>query len=293
VLTVPASTLEEGDVMGSSRLSRAARGAPTVAAWFEQWPRVADVLGTRSQKTIEHTLNMASPFAEEFGDMTWEELGRQRLVFWAASHQGTIRWARTILQDAVTAGLVDTNPLQGIRQPRSTFKVTPPTAEEVALLADHAGALGPMVLCAAYSGLRAAELRALQGVDLWVADDELGRIYVRDGKGGKPRVSLLFEPGLSAALESKGDRVSYVFRRRYRAWDSNAMKHAWLRARAEVGLTTRFHDLRHFHATWLLDRGATADDVAVQLGHSSPALIYSTYGHPSREKALGRLAAIA
>lgn len=41
----------------------------------------------------------------------------------------------------------------------------------------------------------------------------------------------------------------------------------------------RFHDLRHSFATWALARGFSATDVAAQLGHSSPALVWSTYAH--------------
>jgi integrase len=56
----------------------------------------------------------------------------------------------------------------------------------------------------------------------------------------------------------------------------------------------RWHDLRHFHATWLLDRGASVLDVAIQLGHRDGGeLVRRRYGHPSSDLALGRLAAVA
>jgi hypothetical protein len=65
----------------------------------------------------------------------------------------------------------------------------------------------------------------------------------------------------------------------------------WCEARAKVGLPElRFHDLRHFHATWLLDQGASDMDVAIQLGHRDGGVqVRRTYGHPSRERALARL----
>ena len=40
----------------------------------------------------------------------------------------------------------------------------------------------------------------------------------------------------------------------------------------------RFHDLRHTCAVWLLMEGQTVHEVAAYLGHSSPALVLSTYG---------------
>jgi len=41
----------------------------------------------------------------------------------------------------------------------------------------------------------------------------------------------------------------------------------------------RFHDLRHTRASLLLSRGTPIHDVAAQLGHSTPALVMTTYGH--------------
>jgi len=58
---------------------------------------------------------------------------------------------------------------------------------------------------------------------------------------------------------------------------------AWGELRAllrDAGLPlVRFHDLRHSFATLALARGFSAVDVAAQLGHSSPSLVFSTYAH--------------
>ncbi len=42
---------------------------------------------------------------------------------------------------------------------------------------------------------------------------------------------------------------------------------------------TRFHDLRHATATFLLAQGFTLEDVKNLLGHSSIVLTSNTYGH--------------
>jgi integrase len=42
---------------------------------------------------------------------------------------------------------------------------------------------------------------------------------------------------------------------------------------------TRFHDLRHAAATFLLAQGMTLEDVKNLLGHSSITLTSNTYGH--------------
>jgi len=53
----------------------------------------------------------------------------------------------------------------------------------------------------------------------------------------------------------------------------------------------QLYELRHFGLTRLLELGGWRNvmDVCVQAGHRSPALLYSTYGHPDKAKAITRL----
>jgi len=69
--------------------------------------------------------------------------------------------------------------------------------------------------------------------------------------------------------------------------------YAWRSVRAAAGLPeTRWHDLRHFCATQLLELGLSHFDVSVQLGHEDGgALVMARYGHPSKEAARERLLA--
>ena len=54
----------------------------------------------------------------------------------------------------------------------------------------------------------------------------------------------------------------------------------------------RWHDLRHFTATQLLEMGLSHFDVSVQLGHEDGgALVMARYGHPSTDRARERLLA--
>jgi integrase len=48
--------------------------------------------------------------------------------------------------------------------------------------------------------------------------------------------------------------------------------------RAGMG-KTRFHDLRHSHASQLLDQGENLKVIQERLGHSTPAFTLSVYGH--------------
>ena len=55
----------------------------------------------------------------------------------------------------------------------------------------------------------------------------------------------------------------------------------------------RFHHLRHFCATQLLERGLDHFAVSVHLGHEDGgALVMARYGHPSKDAARGRLRAL-
>ena len=54
-----------------------------------------------------------------------------------------------------------------------------------------------------------------------------------------------------------------------------------------VGVNYRLHDLRHHHATALIEAGVNIKAVQARLGHSSPSLTLSVYAHvsPGMDKA--------
>lgn len=209
----------------------------------------------------------------------------------------------------------------------SVRRVVPPTEEQVAALADAMpGVLRAFTLTAAYSGLRLeVEVAALlaDDVDRRERIPPPGRLHmsahphatrqptcllhVRSGKGprangglGKERWAVLFEPGRTALLET-AHPYGHLFRNaRGYPWTRKAVNKAWCRARADVGLEwVQFRDLRRFHASWLLDRGVSEMDVALQLGHTdrfgrpNTDQVRKTYGWPDSMKALARVAAAA
>jgi len=54
-----------------------------------------------------------------------------------------------------------------------------------------------------------------------------------------------------------------------------------------LSLEIRFHDLRHFHASLLIDAGLTPVEVATRLGHTSPSFTLDTYAHLFRKESTG------
>lgn len=279
------SHVSEEDARAAVSAARmGALSAESVGSWFERWPRLALGVRQRSPATIEHTVARSRPFVDRFGRRPLTLLARSELVAWSIESPSSLRYARTVLADAVWAGVLESNPLSGIRSSAVELRVDPPTVADVERLVARAWAFGlpgAMIGIAAYSGLRLSEVAALEARDVLLGGR---RLSVRCGKGGKARVSLLFRPELAAEVP---------FRRPIsrRAWDRRAINRCWVRLRDDVGLPEcRFHDLRHFHATWLWDAGVAPHDIAAQLGHADGGeLVRRRYGHPSADAALGRV----
>jgi integrase/recombinase XerD len=264
-----------------------------VGDWYRLWPAYARRQG-RSQETIDRTLKGVWEFAVRNGRADIDKLDAQRLVAWSLSRPGDVRYVKTFLNDAVAAGAANTNPMASIRTPAPENKEFHlPSEDEVYAMADAMEWAGhrKIVLVAAFSGLRVSELCALgwAGVAL---GGRLPLLRVLKGKGGKDRSAVLFSP---EALP-EGPQMGSVF-----GTTAPRVQKLWAKARRDEGMPEnfRFHDLRRFHATWLLDRGASDLDVAVQLGHfdargvPNAELVRRVYGRPSTGAALDRLQALA
>ena len=177
----------------------------------------------------------------------------------------------------------------------SQLLIVPPEPAEVALLASAMPTEGltAFVLTAAYSGLRLSEVANLRDTDI-TERDGVRMVHVRNGKGGKERYSVLLDP----AVPHLPDRSGFLFRNEAgRRYDRKLVNKKWMTARQRTGLSYRFHDLRHYFATYALDHGCTDLDVAVALGHTdrwgrpNTELVRRVYGHANPEKALRRIAA--
>jgi len=70
----------------------------------------------------------------------------------------------------------------------------------------------------------------------------------------------------------------------------DSVSHAFTRIAGKAGINgVRFHDLRHTHATPMLQQGVHPKIVSERLGHGSIAITLDTYSHviPGLEKAAG------
>jgi integrase len=269
--------------------------------WLKEWPRRAS--GTKRQYT-----RAARRFAVEFGPTPLGDVERLSARTWALTVPRYVSGiVRTMYEDARNVGLVETNPFDNLRLPATERKsqIVPPTLEEYAELLKATtvlGGYGPefkaLIQFAAWTGVRTGELQALQWEDIGTETIWVRRARQRDGnhkmpKNGKAReIAFLPTARVLDAVPRRPD--PFVFHSpRGKELDQGSMFYAWREVRATAGLRrVRFHDLRHFCATQLLEMGLSHFDVSVQLGHEDGGkLVMERYGHPSQDAARERLLA--
>lgn len=157
-----------------------------------------------------------------------------------------------------------------------------------------------MIQFSAWTGVRAGELHALQWGDIGAETIWIRRARKRDGSLGLPKNGqerkIAFVPP-ARVLDDVPRRAAspFVFHSpRGNPLAQGSHHYAWRPLRAAAGLPNmRWHDLRHFCATQLLELGMTHFDVSVQLGHrDGGALVMERYGHPWEDAARARLLAV-
>jgi len=137
-----------------------------------------------------------------------------------------------------------------------------------------------LMLSLAYAaGLRVSELVSLRVKDL---DFDSSLLHIRNGKGGKDRVSLLPDKLKSTlnVLTLDNDKNSYVFKSRCGGClTTRSVQKVFSRALLKSGVKkdATFHSLRHSFATHLLENGVDIRHIQKLLGHSDikTTLVYT------------------
>lgn len=182
-------------------------------------------------------------------------------------------------------------------------------ALEISGAAEH---FAQAIIVAAYTGVRLGELLALEWIDVDGDELQVTKQRRRDGgtgstKNGHDRTALILPQAIEALQQVAGPQrvhdapssIEDMAGFRYRIFDYSRREHTrvWgeVRSRTAHRIDERFagirwHDLRHFYATTLIDMGASDLDVALQLGHRDGGkLVRERYGHPSPARARERL----
>ena len=220
---------------------------------------------------------------------------------------------RAVLNTAVEWGVIDNNPIAGIKQRRTDQ--SPPirtiSEEEEGRLrralrardaqyrkkrgnaniwrkqrrydlhpehGEYVDHLEPVVLLALNTGMRRGEILHLRWSDI-----KQDNITVR-GEGSKNEQSRMIplNEEVQSILESWHNNSEWVFPGTGES-PLTTIKRSWANIRKEAQLpTVRFHDLRHTFATRLLQRGADIKTVSVLLGHQDIA-VTARYLHATDE----------
>jgi integrase len=216
---------------------------------------------------------------------------------------------RRVLNRSVDARAIRRNPAHDVDAPLSRGEeMVFLSHEQVRKLANVIEPpYGIVVLFAAYTGLRAGEIWALRVRNLRMLERRVEVLESLNDAGG----ALRFQPPKGKAFRSVSmpeflverlaehlsDRPampeSFVFtaprggpvrhRNFYRRTFRPAVADLAARTNASgtplIPARTRFHDLRHTYATFLIAEGAPAKAIAVAMGHKGITVTMDRYGH--------------
>jgi integrase len=281
---------------------RAAQAQPVLEDWIATW-----VL-THGPEWAISTLDERSLAADALilptlGRLRIDEITRLHIREWRSTllQQGVTpyRANRTVsilsaaLGAAVDDDLLFANPCRGLKKlPETPSRRTPATLDEVeriraAMRGENAERNRAVVSLLAYAGLRPSEVSTLAWDDVFPAT-----LVVRSARGpggaakGTKTGSVRSVPLIPAlrqdldALKRSGPLVIGELNM------DNWRNRSWNPARRLIGASVSPYDCRHTFASLLIAERRTAHEVALLLGHSTPALTLKTYGHVFAEAQL-------
>lgn len=249
---------------------------------------------------------LTTPRVEVFRDQLLEDLSRPM----ARKVLGSLK---RIIAEAQRRGLVARNAAQPVKvdaKKRENAKLVvgrdiPSKNEAQTILAAAQGRWRPFFVTAIFTGMRASELRGLtwedvdferkvvhvrQRANLWC---EIGAPKSAAGDREIPMVSMLVNALREWKLACPKGDLGLVFPNGNGKVEnhSNIWHRGFAPLQVEAGIVIDgkpkygLHALRHFFASWAIERGFTPKRVQVLLGHSSIQMTFDTYGHlfPSLE----------
>lgn len=226
---------------------------------------------------------------------------------------------KTMLAAAVRVSLLEYNPMDRVQRPkkRKKKKATLPESEVVALLqliiSEASTPLKLSVLLAMLCSLRLGEVGALKYTDV---DWDAGTISVSKALKYTPAtgafvaetktdagdrvitlppsmIRILRDAMWADVMEAQDDPDAWkgegwIVRSRHGAQVNKDTPSKWFRAFADVHgyQGVKFHDLRHIHATMLLQHRVDLQSVSSRMGHSDPSITLRAYADamPARDQ---------
>lgn len=267
--------------------------APTVEEQLQNY--IDTCSGVLSPRTVAEYRKLAARYYETIASVRLNRLTSdqvQRLVSTLALDHSpkTVRNVYGLL----TAALRAWNPERrlNIKLPKKQkTEIEIPTADQVDLLTSSADAvLRPAIVLASTMGLRRSEICALtwscvrkEGLRISQAlvKDEHHEFVTKSPKSTAgyrtlpiplPALPYLTKPQDAAP----GDRIVPL--------TPDALTRRFERLCASLGLSLRFHALRHYYASVLLSLGVPDKYAMARMGHATPNMIKNVYQHLMADK---------
>lgn len=290
----------------------------TLAQYLERWLRDVAAHSVRTVTLQSYRWQLAPIIDGALGQIRLTDLQPAQVQqFYShrlaeGKSRRTIQYTHSVLRkalnQAVQWGLIPSNPTDAVDPPRPARKeMQTLTAEQIRMLVGvlDGDPLGPLYRLAIYTGCRRGELVALRWQDV---DLESGTIRItrtaqlvgNEVRWSEPKtarsrrviplpaqaVTMLrqhrrrqLEERLANALVYEDQDLVFA-RSDGRPWNPGHVTQHWALVLKKAGLPhVRLHDLRHTHATLLLEAGIHPKVVSERLGHSTTTLTLDTYSH--------------
>lgn len=278
----------------------------TVGEWLDTWlneyakPHVRPTTYERYETLIRVHIKpvLGSVRLKELRSSQLQQFYNEKLAEGLSPR--TVRYLHATLHAAfvwaVRDGLLPRNPADTVVPPRITKpNVNPLTIEQVRVLLEAAKddpLFYPALLLEVSTGLRRGELLGLRWRDV---DLDNGVVHVQQSlvrtsqgpllqepKTARSRRSVLLPAFVAEVLKRQaGEPDAFIFAAEDgRPLKPDAFSKRFSKFLRKAGLPhIRFHDLRHTHATLLLNQGVAAKVIQERLGHSTIAVTMDIYSH--------------
>lgn len=281
-----------------------AAGRVTVHDYAVAWLAVRDLRPTTRERYAGYLR-----YIDRIGDVPLGDVQPSTVRAWqaglvpglAVSTANTVRGVlAAILKDAVTDGKITRTPFASVRRlkPPPRTHIVPRSVDEVFSIAERiAPRYRAAVLVGIGCGLRRGETFALC---LSCVDMLRRQVHVHAEHGGLIEVgsrARLGPPKTDASVRTVPmpdfvvDALAAHLARfpavdglifttgRGRLVRRNTFGPAWNAGKVAAPAGSRFHDLRHFYASTLIEAGESVKVVQARLGHATAAETLDTYGH--------------
>lgn len=304
--------------------SARALGDSTVADYVAQYIDMREATKAIEASTIKGYRTALRYIRERFSGTAIKELQSADAESWIAeltarglsssSVGKAYRLLKMVLNDALNHGVIDRNPLVTVKPPKRANKKTGKNALDAHERTDLLRKLDAIDLCpvtvaayfALYTGLRRAEICALQWRDLDIANRVVWvKRSLGSGKGGaylkQPKTDKQRDVALPATLvdvlarwkvaqrKTFADNMAtfredtYIIGDPLGFYQPDRLSREWhtlaklFNIRGVEGRIETFHDLRHTWATMFLSSGGDVNTAASNLGHSKPSMTLDVY----------------